>query len=242
MNADEAGWALELAAVSKGYPGGVRAIEKISLRLAPGRMAALVGPNGSGKSTLLKLWAGLARPTAGGVKVLGADPALPAVRARLGYLPDAAALPDWISGREFLRYLGRLGGLAGRALEEAVGRRARWAGLETVLDRRARSYSAGQRQRLGLAQALLHEPAVLLLDEPAAGLDPTGMCALGELLEDLRKEGRTIVFSSHFLPQVEALCDHAWLLREGRLIWEGEPAGTLADRFLQCGSGHAVTP
>lgn len=239
MKTGGAGWALELAGVAKNFSGGVRAVDGITLRLEPGRMAALVGPNGSGKSTLLRLWAGLARPSEGEVKVLGSSPQDPAVRARVGYLPDAPVFPAWLSGREFLRYLGRLSGLAGGALEEAIERRADWAGLASVLDRRARTYSAGQRQRLGLAQALLHEPEVLLLDEPAAGLDPNGVATLGALLEDLRRDGRTIVFSSHFLPQVEALCDHAWLLREGRLIWEGEPAGTLSERFLVCEVGHA---
>lgn len=234
------GWALELSEVTKEFPGGVRALVGVTLRLAPGRIAALVGPNGSGKSTLLKLLAGLVRPTAGAVRLLGLAAGHPAAQARLGYVPDAPTFPDWVTGREFLQYVGQLSGMSGNRLEAAISHRARWAGLERVLDRCARMYSAGQRQRLGLAQALLHGPEILLLDEPAAGLDPTGVATLTALLEQLRAEGRTVVLSSHFLPQLEASCDHAWLLREGGVIWQGEPgdAGGLAERYVQLEAGN----
>jgi ABC-2 type transport system ATP-binding protein len=240
MNSAKGGWALELSEVTKEFPGGARALAAVNLRLAPGRIAALVGPNGSGKSTVLKLLAGLVRPTRGAVRLLGRPAGDPAAQARLGYVPDAPTFPHWLTGREFLRYVGQLSGLAGTALEGAISRRAGWAGLEGILDRRARSYSAGQRQRLGLAQALLHDPEVLLLDEPAAGLDPAGVARLATLLAGLRGEGRTVVMSSHFLPQVESSCDYAWLLREGRVIWAGEPGGNLAEQYVKVDATDVV--
>ncbi|HYC72224.1 MAG TPA: ABC transporter ATP-binding protein [Opitutaceae bacterium] len=228
-------WALELTGVSKEFPVGARALDGISLRLARGRLAALVGPNGSGKTTVLKLLAGLIRPTSGTVRVGGHAAGSVPARAGLGYLPETPDYPGWLTGRELLRHLGRLSGLDGAGLDEAIARRAAWAGLRAVLDRPAQTYSSGQRQRLGLAQALLHDPALVLLDEPAAALDPGGIAGLADLLRRLRAERRTVVLSSHFLPQVEATCDHAWLLRAGRLIWEGDPTGAVAlsQRFIE---------
>lgn len=227
-------WGVEAAGIAKRYRSGVQALGGVTLRLRRGRIGALIGANGSGKSTLLKVLAGLVAADAGTASVGGAPAGSALARARLGYLPETPQLPGWLTGREFLRYVGGLSGLGGEALERAIGVRARWTGLERTLDRPARTFSTGQRQRLGLAQALLHEPSVLLLDEPAAGLDPVGIAQLTALLGQLREEGRTVLFSSHFLPQVEATCDEVWLLHRGRVIWSGESeaTGPLSDRFV----------
>jgi len=223
-------WAVEFSGVGKVYRGGTAALSGLELRLGAGQAGALVGPNGSGKSTALRLAAGLIAPSSGEVRVRGQRAGTRAARADLGFVPEAPHYPGWLGVREYLRHLGRLSGLAGSELEDRVEARLRWAGLAGVATRPLGDLSQGQRQRFGLAQALLHDPAVLLLDEPAAGLDPLGVEQLTERLDQLRGEGRAILMTSHFLPQVEALCDQAWLLRAGRLIWEGEP-GRLQEQF-----------
>lgn len=230
--------AIELVGVTKQYRGGVGALAAASLRLAGGSIGALVGPNGSGKSTLLKLAAGLLSPTSGTVEIAGRPAESAEARARLGYLPESPQFPAWLGVREFLRYVGALSGLRGADLEQAITHRLQWAGLADLGPRATGTLSTGQRQRLGLAQALLHEPAVLLLDEPAAALDPEGVAALAALLWRLRDEGRTVLFSSHFLPQVEAVCDRVWLLRAGRIVWTGAPGGVgeLEQRFVAAGA------
>ncbi len=226
--------AVELADVTKHYGNGVRALEKVTLRVPAGSICALVGPNGSGKSTVLKLAAGLLEPTAGAVTIAGRPAGSTAARAGIGYLPEAPDYPGWLGVREFLEYCGILSGLEGAVLRDAIEARLEETGLAGLAERRAGTLSKGQRQRLGLAQALLHDPTVLLLDEPADGLDPHGMTAFAGLIGRWREAGRTVLLSSHFLPQVESLCDRAVLLHEGRVIWDGPPGapGGLAERFV----------
>lgn len=225
-------WAVEFLRVGHVYRGGIGALTGLDLRLGRGGAGALVGPNGSGKSTALRLAAGLLRPTTGEVRVLGQPAGTSAVRARLGYVPEAPHYPGWLGVREYLRHLGRLSGLNGEDLEKRVEARLRWADLAGVATRPLGELSQGQRQRFGLAQAMLHDPAVLLLDEPAAGLDPVGVDKLTLRLQQVRAEGCTLLLTSHFLPQVEALCDHAWLLQAGRMVWQGSPS-RLQEEFRQ---------
>lgn len=211
----------------------VVALTDFSLRLEPGTLCALAGPNGSGKSTVLKLAAGLAAPARGTVMVNGRAATEPAARRGLGYLPENPDLPGWLTAREFLVACGELAGLPPAGLRREVADRLAWAGLSTVAERSAAALSKGQRQRLGLAQALLGGPALLLLDEPAAGLDPVGVAELVRHLRELRSAGTTVLLSSHFLQQIEECCDRVCLLRHGRLIWQGPGAGEtpLADRY-----------
>ncbi len=228
-------WAVELAGVTKHYRNGVRALVEVTLPVPAGSVCALVGPNGSGKSTVLKLAAGLLEPTTGTVTVAGRPAGSTVARAALGYLPESPEYPAWLGVREFLEYCGQLSGLGGPGLRAAVAAQLDRHGLTGLAERGAGSLSKGQRQRLGLAQALLHDPAVLLLDEPADGLDPLGVADFGALLGRLRAAGKTVLLSSHFLPQIESLCDQVFLLRDGRVLWSGPPGATgrLADLFVK---------
>jgi ABC-type multidrug transport system ATPase subunit len=225
-------WAVELAAFGKSYAGGWAgsrrwAVAEISLRLAAGQVLGLCGPNGSGKSTTLKALAGLVIPTRGDVLIFGAVAGSPAARAQVGYLPESIRFPTRQTGRELLRYCAGLAGVPARQVEGRVTAALDWAGLGTAADCRLVAYSKGMRQRLGLAQAIVHEPAVILLDEPASGLDPEGRLALVALIRDLARQGRTVVLSSHLLAQAECLCDRIALLGGGRLLAEGTPAELL---------------
>ena len=225
-------WAVELAAFGKSYAGGwpVRsgwAARDISLRVAPGQIVGLLGPNGSGKSTTLKALAGLVVPTEGRVTIFGAVAGSLRARASVGYLGESVRFPVRQSGREIVRYCAGLAGVAASRIEERTEAVLDWAGLAAVTDRPVSTYSKGMRQRLGLAQAVVHEPAVVLLDEPASGLDPEGRIALVSFIRDLARQGRTVVFSSHLLVQAGQLCDRLALLGGGRLLAEGTPAELL---------------
>lgn len=228
---DEAPWAVELAGFRKcfrpSWPGpSICAVEGLSLRLAPGQVLGLFGPNGSGKSTTLKALAGLLKPTAGECLVCGHPAGSDAARELVGYLPESPVFAPHLTGREFLAYCAGLSSLASGRVAEVVA----WSGLAEAADRRLSTYSKGMAQRIGLAQAVLHDPAVVLLDEPAGGLDPEGNLRLGRLIRDLAARGRTVVFTSHLLAQAEAWCDQIALLGRGRLLVAGTPAELLGTR------------
>jgi ABC-type multidrug transport system ATPase subunit len=227
----EAPWAVELAGFRKcfrpSWPGRiVCAVEGLSLRLAPGRVLGLLGPNGSGKSTTLKALAGLLTPTAGECLVCGHPAGSDAARELVGYLPESPVFAPHLTGREFLAYCAGLSGVDGGRVAEVLA----WSGLAGVAERRLSTYSKGMVQRIGLAQAVLHDPAVVLLDEPAGGLDPDGRLMLGRLIRDLAVRGKTVVFSSHLLAQAEELCDQIAILGQGRLLAAGTPAELLGAR------------
>ncbi len=207
----------------------------LTLRLAPGQVLGLLGPNGSGKSTTLKALAGLISPTEGECRVFGEIAGSDAARALVGYLPESPQFPPHLTGREFLEYCAGLSSLDAVATARRVGEVLRWSGLDGASGQRLGGYSKGMTQRLGLAQAVLHEPSLVLLDEPASGLDPAGRQALNSLIRDLAARGRTVVFSSHLLAQAEELCDRLAILGRGRLLAEGTPAELL-------GVGHPVHP
>ncbi len=224
----EAPWAVELTDFTKSYPAGwtgrrVAAVHALSLKLAPGQVLGLLGPNGSGKSTTLKALAGLITPSAGGCRIMGQAAGSDAARALVGYLPESARFAPHQTGREFLRYCAGLSSLPAAKAAARVEAVLAWAGLGSAADRRIATYSKGMRQRLGLAQAIVHEPAVVLLDEPASGLDPEGRLALTKLIRELAGQGRAVVFSSHLLAQAEEICDRIAILGHGRLLAEGTP-------------------
>ncbi|SDS64820.1 ABC transporter ATP-binding protein [Opitutus sp. GAS368] len=233
-------WACELRGFAKSYHSGwatapVAAVQGLSLQLAPGQVLGLLGPNGSGKSTTLKALAGLLAPTAGECRVFGHAAGSDAARARVGYLPETPRFAPHQTGREFLHYCAGLSSLPAAAVARRVDEVLAWSGLREAADRRLATYSKGLAQRLGLAQAILHDPGLVLLDEPASGLDPEGRLALGRLIRDLAARGKAVVFSSHLLAQAETLCDRLALLGRGRLLAEGTPAGLL-------GAGVTVAP
>lgn len=221
-------WAVELDAVGKSYAGGWsggrhEALSGVSLKLASGQVLGLLGPNGSGKSTTLKVLAGLLTPTQGKCWILGHAGGSDAARAKVGYLPDSLRFPVGHTAREILSYYAALSAVPEHEVGSRVGALLEWSGLAAVADRRIGTFSKGMRQRLGLAQAVVHEPQVVLLDEPASGLDPGGRLELARLLRELGGMGCTVVFSSHLLAQAETVCDRLALLGGGRLLVEGTP-------------------
>ena len=225
-------WAVELSGFSKSYRTGwtggrFNAVRGLTLQLAPGQVLGLLGPNGSGKSTTLKALAGLIAPTAGECRIFGHRAGSNAARALTGYLPESPQFSPHLTGREFLEYCAGLSSIAAVVAARRVEEVLQWSGLGAAAGQRLATDSKGMRQRIGLAQAVLHEPQVVLLDEPASGLDPEGRLALSRLMRDLAGQGRTVVFSSHLLAQAEEVCDHLALLGHGRLLAEGTPAGLL---------------
>lgn len=199
----------------------------ITLRLAPGQVLGLLGPNGSGKSTTLKALAGLIAPTAGTCRIFGQRAGSAAARALVGYLPESPQFPPHLTGRGFLEYCAGLSSLNRVTAARRVGEVLRWSGLGAAAEQGLGTYSKGMTQRLGLAQAVLHEPPLVLLDEPASGLDPAGRLALNRLIRDLASGGTTIVFSSHLLAQAEEVCDRLAILGRGRLLAADSPAELL---------------
>ena len=209
------GPALALEAVAKAY-GRERAVDGVTLALAPGERLALLGHNGAGKTTLLKLALGLTRPDGGSVRTLGCAPGSAgwtAARRAIGFLPESVAFHGAMTGRETIRFYGRLKGVGRAACDEALAR----VGLEGVAAKRVKAYSKGMRQRLGFAQAILGAPRLLVLDEPTGGLDPDSRRAFHATLGDLAGQGTAIVLSSHVLTEVEAGTDRIAIMRRGRL-------------------------
>lgn len=220
--------AVELAGFAKSYRHGwtggrIHAVHAMTLSLAPGQVLGLLGPNGSGKSTTLKALAGLIAPTAGECRVFGHCAGSVAARPLIGYMPESPQFFSHLTGAGFLRYCAGLSSLAAGRTAQRVGEMLAWSGLAAVADRAVATYSKGMQQRLGLAQAVLHDPPLILLDEPASGLDPGGRLALSQLIRDLAAQGKTVVFSSHLLTQAGELCDRVALLGRGRLLAEGTP-------------------
>jgi ABC-2 type transport system ATP-binding protein len=219
-------WAVEVRGLTKVYGAGQVAVSDLSLQATAGEVLGLFGPNGSGKSTTLKALAGLLRPSRGECLVCGHPAGSDAARAAVGYLPDTPRFPVHQTGREFLAYCAGLSGLGAKAVAQ-VEEVLAWSTLDGAADRPLSTYSKGMLQRLGLAQAVVHDPKVVLLDEPAGGLDPEGRMMLGSLIRGLAGRGKAIVFTSHLLGQAEALCDRLALLGQGRLLAVGTSAELL---------------
>jgi ABC-2 type transport system ATP-binding protein len=199
----------------------VRALDGVSLELRPGEIFGLIGPNGAGKTTLIKAVLGLLGPSRGTVRVCGEPGGSVAAKARLGYMPELAYYYDFLRAGELLRLCGRLCGLRGRELEARITALVDRVGLTAHRRKLIKHYSKGMRQKLGLAQAMLHEPELLLLDEPTSGLDPLARRDVRRLMCSLRDEGRTVLFSSHELSEVETVCDRLAMIKAGRLIVSG---------------------
>ena len=213
--------AIETRALTKQF-GGVLALDRLDLVVPQGSIFGLLGPNGAGKTTTIRILTGLARPTAGSASVVGiaVDLDQPELRRRLGYLDQDPRFYSWMKGRELLELVGRLHGLATSELRARVAEMLERTGLTAAAERRIGGYSGGMRQRLGIAQALLHGPQLLFLDEPVSSLDPEGRRDLLALIAGLRGEA-TVVFSTHVLSDVERICDRIAILDRGRLVTEG---------------------
>ena len=206
---------LRTSALSKSYEGQP-ALEGLSLELQQGEVLGFLGPNGAGKTTTIRLLLGFLRPTSGNATVFGRDcwSQSVAVRGTLGYLPGDVRLYDTMKGRALLSLCANLRRRAGR-FEELAER------LDLDLDKRVSNYSKGNKQKLGIVQALMHEPKLLILDEPTSALDPLVQETVYEILSELKRDGTTIFFSSHILSEVQKVCDRYAIINDGRLVREG---------------------
>lgn len=219
--------AVAVAQLTKVFPVPLRrqsivAVRDLTFRVEPGEVYGLLGPNGSGKSTTLKIILGLVSPTRGRTEIFGRNSSLVESRERVGFLPENPYFYKYLTGAETLRFFARLCGLSGSALDKRVNEMLELVGLTDARGRRLRGYSKGMLQRIGLAQALINEPKLLVLDEPTAGVDPAGSREIRDLIVDLKKRGITVLLSSHLLAQVQEVCDRVGILADGVLVREGD--------------------
>jgi ABC-2 type transport system ATP-binding protein len=209
--------------------GRVEALRGLKLSVEQGTVVGFLGPNGAGKTTALHVLLGFVEPSAGGASLFGEDVRRSIARQRLGYLPENPQLYPFLTGLELLGMAGRLFGLRGRPLRKRVGGLLEQVGLGgPEARRRIGTYSRGMMQRLGLAQALVNDPDLVILDEPTGGLDPIGRLEMRGLIARLREQGKTVFFSSHELSEVELVCDRIAILARGRLVAEGRAADLVA--------------
>jgi ABC-2 type transport system ATP-binding protein len=198
-------------------------LKGVNLEVRPNDVFGLLGPNGAGKTTTVKIALGLMRPSAGMVEL-----GVPGV-SHVGYLPENPYFYDYLSGREFLEFCGRLFGLDAGVRHERVGSLLRDVGLERAAETQLRKYSKGMLQRVGIAQALINDPELVLLDEPMTGLDPVGRVEVKRIIEDLHERGKTVLFNSHILSDVHELCTRIAIMRDGQVAWTGTVDEALAD-------------
>jgi ABC-2 type transport system ATP-binding protein len=206
----------------------VVAVRNLDLRVEAGEVYGLLGPNGSGKSTTLKIILGLVSPTRGRTEIFGRDSTSVDSREAVGFLPENPYFYKYLTGEETLRFFGKLCGLSGGPLRTRIDELLGLVGLTDARNRRLGTYSKGMLQRIGLAQALIHEPKLVVLDEPTAGVDPAGSQDIRTLIVDLKHRGITVLLSSHLLAQVQEICDRVGILAKGVLVREGHVEELLA--------------
>jgi len=229
---------LELSAVRKVYRDPMTlkpftAVEGVSLSLRRGEIFGLLGPNGAGKTTTIKMILGLAKPTSGMIRIWGREPRDRAARTRLGYLPENPSFYDHLTAREYLSLVGSLfdlgAAISRRRADELLAR----LGLKDEGRKPLRKFSKGMIQRLGICQALLNQPDLLILDEPMSGLDPIGRADVKQILREERRRGATVLMSSHVLAETESLCDRVAILHRGRVLEMGEVKGLLGTGVME---------
>ena len=206
----------------------VVAVRELNLKISAGQIYGLLGPNGSGKSTTLKIILGLISPTKGRVKIFGHDSRETVSREGVGFLPENPYFYKYLTGRETLCFYGKLCGMQGARLRSRVDELLELVGLTSSGDRRLSGYSKGMLQRIGLAQAIVQEPKLVVLDEPTAGVDPAGAREIRDLILSLKERGITVLLSSHLLEQVQEICDRVGILANGALVREGSLQDLLA--------------
>jgi len=211
---------IETAGLVKHYKN-VQALKGVTIAVEKGEIYGLLGRNGAGKTTLVKILLGLVHPTDGGAKLLGTRVGDPAARRDVGFLPEDHRLPDYHTAETALDFYGGLSGMRGRERREKIPGLIELVGLKDAARRKVRTYSKGMKQRLGLAQAMLHNPSVLFLDEPTDGVDPVGRKEVRDLLVRFKGEGKTIFLNSHLLSEVELVCDRVAIIELGELRREG---------------------
>ena len=217
---------LRLEHVSRVF-GAVKAVDDLSLSLKQGEVVGFLGTNGAGKTTTIKMLLGILRPTEGTISVMGGDPADPATRLRVGYMPETAYYYPYLNARELLEFYGGLCGMDRRAVRARADVLLEQVDLAEAAERPLKACSKGMLQRAGIAQALLADPDLLVLDEPFTGLDPLARIRFRQLLQRLREAGKSIFFSSHELGETELLCDRVAIMKKGRCFYDG-PVSRLA--------------
>ena len=221
--------AIEILGLTKDYPVGFwrktmrRSLDHLSLQVEDGEVFGFLGPNGAGKTTTLKLLTGLIFPTAGTARVRGRSIDDVAMHREIGFLPEQPYFYDYLTARELLDYYGHFGNLSKTARRERVTQLLERVGLASAADVQLRKYSKGMLQRTGIAQAILRDPKVVFLDEPMSGLDPVGRREVRDIILELKKEGKTVFFSTHILSDAEMLCDRVAVLAGGKLQGVGAP-------------------
>jgi ABC-2 type transport system ATP-binding protein len=227
-------YAIEIEGLEKIYNAGFwrqrskRALRPLSLTVNPGEIFGFLGPNGAGKTTTLKILMGLVFPTAGRAQILGMDLNDPRMKAQIGFLPEQPYFYDHLTARELLRYYGQLSGMDAKQLPHKVDAMLEQVKLGSSANVQLRKFSKGMLQRAGIAQAILHDPKVVFLDEPMSGLDPMGRREVRSLIEELKAKGKTVFFSTHILSDAEALCDRVGIIHQGELRGVGAVADLTA--------------
>jgi ABC-2 type transport system ATP-binding protein len=211
-----------------------RILDGISFRVREREIFGFIGPNGAGKTTTLKVLMGLIRSTSGKASILGHDVSEVSFRRQIGFLPEQPYFYDYLTGREILRFYAKLSGVSQGSRERRVAELLELVGLSAAGNTRLRSYSKGMLQRIGIAQALVHDPQVVFLDEPMSGLDPVGRKEVRDIILRLRTEGKTIFMNSHILSDVEMVCDRVAIIVNGKIRYEGA-----IDEFLDAGEPEA---
>lgn len=206
----------------------VLAVRDLSLEVARGEVYGLIGPNGSGKSTTMKVLLGLLKPTSGSAAIFGRDSTKVISRSDVGFLPENPYFYKHLTGEETLQFYGRLCGMSGAPLRRRIDELLSLVNLEHARDRRLAGYSKGMLQRIGLAQAVIHHPRLVVLDEPTAGVDPAGSRKIRDLIMDLKARGISVILSSHLLEQVQEVCDRVGIIFRGEMVREGRLSDILA--------------
>jgi ABC-2 type transport system ATP-binding protein len=222
--------AIETRDLRKDY-GPVQALKGVSIRVEPGEIYGLLGQNGAGKTTLIKILLGIVHKTAGSADLLGRPAGTVAVRQQVGYLPEDHRFPEYHTGYSLMDFYGQLYGMPRADRRRKIPEMLEVVGIKARMDYRIRTYSKGMKQRLGIAQALFHDPAVVFLDEPTDGVDPVGRREIRDLMQQLKERGKTVFLNSHLLGEVEQVCDRVAILQRGSLARQG----TVADLTRQVG-------
>ncbi len=229
---------IEIEKLTKIYEGAARgqdvhALKELDLAIEEGEILGYLGPNGSGKTTTIKMLLGLIFPTSGSIQIFGqSDVDSPEVKRNIGYLPEGAYYPDFLKGEEVLRFYGKLYGMGGKQLEKRMDEVLELVGMTHARKRLIRGYSKGMRQRIGLGQALISDPKLMILDEPTTGLDPVARKEIRDLIVEMKSRGKTVMISSHELLEVELISDRVGILFEGALQTIGAVGDLLTDRDL----------
>lgn len=229
MSQGDGDWALDLSHVAKTYKGGVQALRGIEMRVRRGEVFGLLGPNGAGKSTLIKILMTVIRPSRCQGTMLGRRVGDQGTLARVGYLPEHHRFPDYLTARQLLHYVGAMGKIQRTDRVRRIGELLEMVDMTAWADKKLGSFSKGMRQRIGLAQALINDPDLVLLDEPTDGVDPVGRRDIRKIVTRLKSEGKTVFLNSHLLSELEMVCERVAILLRGEVRLQGT-MGELIDR------------